>query len=283
MQQYTFQLQNGLQVPALIFGTYKTAEGQNEDVLLTAIEAGYRAFDTASFYGTESYLGSALRKSGLAREEVFITSKLWKTEMGYENAMAAARRSLEALQTDYLDLYLIHWPLPDPDYADWKALDLETWQALEELYDQGVVKAIGVSNFHPHHIENLLAHGRIAPMVDQLEYHPGHAQEAAVAYCQARNILVQAWSPLGKRRVLDDPLVCSLAEKYRVSPAQICLKFALQRGVVPLPKASSLERMRQNMDLFSFELEEEDLYRLTCMPPVGWSGEHPDRPRVRLT
>lgn len=266
-----------------MFGTYKTAEEKNEDILLTAIEAGYRGFDTASFYGTEEYLGSAIRKSGLARKDVFITSKLWKTEMGYAGAMAAARRSLEALQTDYLDLYLIHWPLPDPDYADWKALDLETWQALEELYDQGVVKAIGVSNFHPHHIENLLAHGRITPMVDQLEYHPGHAQEAAVAYCQARNIQVQAWSPLGKRRVLGDPLVCSLAEKYGVSPAQICLKFALQRGVVPLPKASSLERMRQNRDLFSFELEEEDLYRLTCMPPVGWSGEHPDRPRVRLS
>lgn len=276
MQAQSFQLQNGCSVPALMFGTYKTAEEKNEDILLTAIEAGYRGFDTASFYGTEEYLGSAIRKSGLARKDVFITSKLWKTEMGYEGAMAAARRSLEALQTDYLDLYLIHWPLPDPDYADWKALDLETWQALEELYDQGVVKAIGVSNFHPHHIENLLAHGRIAPMVDQLEYHPGHAQEAAVAYCQAR-------SPLGKRRVLGDPLVCSLAEKYGVSPAQICLKFALQRGVVPLPKASSLERMRQNRDLFSFELEEEDLYRLTCMPPVGWSGEHPDRPRVRLS
>ena len=210
MQAQSFQLQNGCSVPALMFGTYKTAEEKNEDILLTAIEAGYRGFDTASFYGTEEYLGSAIRKSGLARKDVFITSKLWKTEMGYEGAMAAARRSLEALQTDYLDLYLIHWPLPDPDYADWKALDLETWQALEELYDQGVVKAIGVSNFHPHHIENLLAHGRIAPMVDQLEYHPGHAQEAAVAYCQARNIQVQAWSPLGKRRVLGDPLVCQI-------------------------------------------------------------------------
>lgn len=283
MQQHVFQLQNGHSVPALIFGTYKTAEEKNEDILLTAMEAGYRGFDTASFYGTESYLGTALQKSGLPREDFFITSKLWKTEMGYEGAMAAAQRSLEALQTDYLDLYLIHWPLPDPDYADWKALDLETWQALEELYDRGVVKAIGVSNFHPHHIENLLAHCRVAPMVDQMEYHPGYSQEAAVAYCQARNILVQAWSPLGKRRVLGDPLVCSLAEKYGVSPAQICLKFALQRGVIPLPKASSLERMRQNRDLFSFELEEEDLHRLTCMPPVGWSGEHPDRPRVPLS
>ena len=281
MQAHSFQLQNGTSIPALIFGTYKAAEGKSEANILAAIQAGYRGFDTASFYGTEEYLGAAIRRSGLPRKEFFITSKLWRTEMGYEGAMAAARRSLEALGTDYLDLYLIHWPLPDPDYADWQALDAETWRALEELYDRGVVKAIGLSNFLPHHMESLLARCRIAPMVDQLEYHPGYSQEAAVAYCQARGIQVQAWSPLGRRRVLEDPLVCALAEKYGVSPAQICLKFALQRGVIPLPKASSPERMRQNMDLFSFELEEADLCRLASMPPVGWSGEHPDRPQVR--
>lgn len=281
--QQVFTLSNGLPIPTLFFGTYKAAEGKNEEIILKAIQSGYRGFDTASFYGTEEYLGAAIRKSGLPREDFFITSKLWKTEMGYQNALTAAEQSLNTLQTDYLDLYLIHWPLPEPDCRDWKELDAETWKALEELYQSGKVRAIGLSNFLPHHIENILAHCQIRPMVDQLEFHPGHSQEAAVAYCQARNILVQAWSPLGRQRVLEDPLVCTLAKKYGVSPAQICLKYALQRGVLPLPKASSPERMQQNMDLFSFCLEESDMLQLACMPPAGWSGQHPDRTRARLT
>lgn len=282
MSQNSFRLKNGQTIPALVFGTYKAAEGNNEQVISTAIQVGYRAFDTASFYETEESLGRAVRGSGLPREAFFLTSKLWRTEMGYENAKEAVARTLDRLQTDYLDLYLIHWPLPEPGYKGWRELDLETWRAMEELCQAGVVKGIGVSNFLPHHLENLLSGCRIPPVVDQLEYHPGYAQEAAVAYCRQRDILVQAWSPLGRTRVLRDPLVCELAEKYGVTPAQICLKFALQRGVLPLPKASTAERMRQNMDLFSFELEREDLCQLACMPPVGWSGEHPDRPRVAV-
>lgn len=275
-------LENGVKIPAVAFGTYKAADGKSADVIRTAIETGYRYFDTASFYGTESYLGEAIRQSGIPREEFFITSKLWKTEMGYENVRAAFEGSLENLQTDYLDMYLIHWPKPDPDYREWRELDAGTWRAMEELYEEGKVRSIGLSNFLPHHIENLLKTCRIKPMADQIEYHPGYSQEAAVRYCQDRNILVQAWSPLGRQRVMEEPLVNELAEKYGVTPAKICLKFAVQRGIVPLPKASSAGRMRENLDLFSFEMEEEDLWRLATMPQAGWSGEHPDRPRVKI-
>ena len=264
-------------MPAVGFGTYKAADGKSADIIKKAIESGYRYFDTASFYGTETYLAEAIRQSGLPREDFFIASKLWKTEMGYENAKAAFRRTLDNLDTDYLDLYLIHWPLPEPGYENWKELDRETWRALEELYAEGKIRAIGLSNFLPHHTENILAECTVRPAVDQIEYHPGYSQEAAVQYCKENGILVQAWSPIGRSRVLKDPLVCELAAKYRVSPAQICLKFAVQRGIVPLPKSSSPERMKQNMDLFSFEMDQEDIWRLATMPQSGWSGEHPDQ------
>lgn len=275
-----YTLNNGVQIPAVGFGTYKAADGKSADVIKAAIGSGYRYFDTASFYGTETYLAEAIRQSGLPRKDFFIASKLWKTEMGYENARDAFRRTLENLDTDYLDLYLIHWPLPEPGYENWKELDRETWRALEELYAEGKIRAIGLSNFLPHHIENILAGCTVRPAVDQIEYHPGYSQEAAVQYCKENGILVQAWSPIGRSRVLKDPLVCELAAKYRVSPAQICLKFAVQRGIVPLPKSSSPERMKQNMDLFSFEMEQEDIWRLATMPQSGWSGEHPDQERV---
>lgn len=276
----TYTLNNGVQIPAVGFGTYKAADGKSADVIKAAIGSGYRYFDTASFYGTETYLAEAIRQSGLPRKDFFIASKLWKTEMGYENARDAFRRTLENLETDYLDLYLIHWPLPEPGYENWKELDRETWRVLEELYAEGKIRAIGLSNFLPHHIENILAGCTVRPAVDQIEYHPGYSQEAAVQYCKENGILVQAWSPIGRSRVLKDPLVCELAAKYRVSPAQICLKFAVQRGIVPLPKSSSPERMKQNMDLFSFEMEQEDIWRLATMPQSGWSGEHPDQERV---
>lgn len=275
-----YVLNNGVEIPAVAFGTYKAADGKSADVIRAAIGAGYRYFDTASFYGTETYLAEAIRESGIPRREFFIASKLWKDEMGYENVKSAFERTLNNLRTDYLDLYLIHWPLPEPGYKDWKQLDKETWRAMEELYEAGKIRAIGLSNFLPHHIENILKDCRVRPAVDQIEYHPGYSQEAVVNYCRERGILVQAWSPIGRSRVLDEPLVKELAAKYDVSPAQICLKFAVQRNIIPLPKSSSEGRMRENLDLYSFELEQDDIWRLSTMPQTGWSGEHPDRARA---
>ncbi len=275
-----YVLNNGVEIPAVAFGTYKAADGKSADVIRAAIGAGYRYFDTASFYGTETYLAEAIRESGISRGEFFIASKLWKDEMGYENVKSAFERTLNNLRTDYLDLYLIHWPLPEPGYKEWRQLDKETWRAMEELYEAGKIRAIGLSNFLPHHIENILKDCRVRPAVDQIEYHPGYSQEAVVNYCRERGILVQAWSPIGRSRVLDEPLVKELAAKYDVSPAQICLKFAVQRNIIPLPKSSSEDRMRENLDLYSFELEQDDIWRLSTMPQTGWSGEHPDRARA---
>lgn len=271
-----YTLSNGVRIPCVGYGTYKAADGNGSAVIRMALEAGYRYFDTASFYQTETYVAQALRDSGVSRSEVFLASKMWKDEMGYEQTKAAFQRTLERLETDYLDLYLIHWPRPDAGYGDWKQLDMDTWRAMEELYEAGKIRTIGLSNFLPQHIENLLQNGKIAPMVNQIEFHPGHTQEATVRYCQAHGIQVQAWSPMGRTRVLKDPLVQELAQNHGVSAAQICLRYAVQRQIIPLPKASSMERMKQNQDLFSFELTQEEMFRLDTMPPTGWSGQHPD-------
>lgn len=277
-----YTLSNGVAIPCVAYGTYKAAEGNSAEIIKTAIDAGYRYFDSASFYGTEGYLAQAIRESGRKREDFFITSKGWKTEMGYQAIKEAFARSLENLETDYLDLYLIHWPIPEPGYPDWEQLDADTWRAMEELYEEGKIRAIGLSNFLPHHIEALLKHAKIKPMVNQLEIHPGYSQEVAIAYCEKHNIRLQAWSPIGRQRMFDDPLIVRLAEKYKATPAQICLRFEVQRGIIPLPKSSSLERMKENMDLFFFELSAEDMYLLQTMPQAGWSGEHPDRVRVMI-
>ena len=275
-------LNNGVQIPCLGFGTYKAAEGSTSMIIKTAVRCGYRYLDTASFYQTETYVGEAVKESKIPREEFFLVSKVWKDEMGYDNTLRAFEQTLKNLQTDYLDLYLIHWPKPSPDCENWKKLDIETWKALEKLYHEKRVRAIGVSNFLPHHIENLLESCEVVPAVDQLEFHPGYTQEAAVRYCQEHDILVQAWSPLGRRRVMDDELIRALAERHHVTQAQICLRYAFQKGIIPIPKASSEERMKNNQDIFGFELTKTEMQKLDTMPPVGWSGEHPDRERVSI-
>lgn len=272
----TFTLANGLALPAIGYGTYKATEGGDHLAIRAAIDAGYRYFDTASFYGTEEALGRAIRESGIPREEFQIASKLWRTEMGYEAALQAFERSRERLGTEYLDLYLIHWPRPDAD-ADWIALVQQTWRALDELYIDGHVRAIGVSNFLPHHLEALTENAKTCPMVNQIEFHPGYPQQDTLDFCEMYGIVVQAWSPLGRTRVLADPVVADTAAKHGVSAAQVCLRYALQKNVMPLPKASAPARLLQNLDVFGFSLDAADMARLDAMPETGWSGIHPDR------
>lgn len=274
-------LNNGVKIPCIGFGTYKAAEGSTSEIIREAVSCGYRYLDTASFYQTEKYVGEAIQESTLKREEFFIVSKVWKDDMGYDGTRKAFEKTLQNLRTEYLDLYLIHWPKPVWDYKEWRLLDRETWRAMETLYKEGRVKAIGLSNFLPHHIENILETGSVMPAVNQLEFHPGHTQEAAVRYCKEHGILVQAWSPLGRKRIMEDALIKELAGRYQVTAAQICLRYAIQKGVLPIPKASTKERMENNKDIFGFEISTEDMYRLDTMPPAGWSGEHPDRERVR--
>lgn len=274
---HTFILANGVEIPAVGFGTFRVKEGNGEQIISDAIAQGYRHLDTAAFYFNEEEVGNAVRKSGIPREEFFITSKVWRDNLGYEETHKAFEESLKKLHMDYLDLYLMHWPRPTDLSAEWKNLDVETWKAMEELYRAGKVRAIGVSNFLPHHLNNLMDRTGIIPLVNQLEFHPGYIQKAAVDFCQRLGIRVEAWAPLGRAKVFEDPLLTELAEKYQVSMAQICVRFALQCGVLPLPKSSSPERMKQNLDVFGFEIEDDDMHRLMTLPQIGWTGHHPDR------
>ena len=246
-------LRNGVEMPEVGFGTWKAGETDGFAVLSEAIRAGYRHIDTASAYHTEEAVGRAVAASGVDRSEFFITTKAWKDQLGYDRTLAAFDASCQAL-----------------------GLDRGSWRAMEELYRAGRVRAIGVSNFLPHHLENLLEVCTVPPMVDQIEFHPGYVQWETVEFCRASQILVEAWSPLGRQRLADDPLLAELAGKYGVSQAQICLRFALDCGVVPLPKSADAGRMRQNLAL-DFALEAEDLERLRTMPQTGWSGLHPDK------
>lgn len=269
-------LNNGMQIPKIGFGTYKLKDGNNAEVFKMALEAGYRYFDTASFYENEEVLGQVLKESGIPREELFIASKVWKTEMGYEETKAALNRSLEKLQMEYLDLYLIHWPIPSANCEDWKQLDIDTWRAMEEMQKEGKIRAIGLSNFLPRHIDNILEHCTIRPVVNQLELHPGYMQEAAIRYCWENEIAVQAWSPVARGRIFDNKLLVSLAEKYQTTVAKICLQYLKQRNILIIPKASSLERMKENLAASTFEIDREDMQRITSMPQCGWGGGHPD-------
>ena len=281
MEQY-FVLENGVKMPCIGYGTYKCTDGSDERIVRMALDAGYRMLDTAAAYENEEYVGRAVRESKIPREEIFLTSKVWKTNLGYEKTKQSFEASLNRLQTDYLDLFLLHWPKPDPEAENWKELDKESWKALEEFYHQGKVRAIGVSNFLPHHLEALMEEADVRPMVNQLELHVGYMQEAAVQYCKSWGIQVQAWSPLGRRRVLSEPAGEKMAQKYGVSAAQFLLKFLLQQKIAVVPKASSMERMRQNLELPAFEITQEDLYLLRCLPQIGWGGEHPDLERVMV-
>ncbi len=278
--RYTFTLANGAEIPAVGYGTFKVKEGNPEEIILNALNCGYRHLDTAKDYGNEEAVGKALRKSGLDRSEVFITSKLWRDNQGYEETFQEFEASCQRLGVEYLDLYLIHWPTTSDLTGNWRELNVASWKAMEELYRSGKVRAIGVSNFLPHHLNNLMDRTGIIPLVNQLEFHPGYMQKAAVDYSQRLGIQVEGWAPLGRSMVLEDPLLLELASKYEKTTAQLCVRFCLQCGVLPLPKSANAQRMEANKDVFGFEIEEEDMHRLMSLPQVGWSGIHPDRPKV---
>lgn len=272
-----YKLANGLEIPCVGFGTWQTPDGQIAvDSVLAALDAGYRHIDTAAAYNNESGVGEALRKSPLSREEVFVTTKLWNSERGYEKTLAAFEVSMKKLGLDYLDLYLIHWPAAKGSPEEWQKTNADTWRAFEELYESGRVKAIGVSNFWPHHLKALTETAKIKPMVNQIEFHPGLLQEENRAVCKANDILIQAWSPLGSGRLLLDKTLDGLAAKYGKTPAQVCIRWCLQHETLPLPKSVTPARIIENADVFDFELSGEDMAAIDAMPNVGGSGLHPD-------
>lgn len=275
-----FTLNDGSRIPKIGFGTYNEEFKDNKESVLQAIECGYRFFDTASLYETERSLGNALKESGIERSEVIIETKLWIDEMGEENVKAALERSLNRLQTDYVDIYMIHWPRQTgADDENWKELDIETYRTMEGFVKEGKVKRLGLSNFLPHHLKNILENCTIRPVVDQLELHPGYSQEAATDFCKKNGVLPMAWSPLGRGRenaTIGNSILVRLSEKYGKSIQQINLRFLLQKDILPIPKASTKEHMMANLDVFDFELSEDDVSMLTCMPQTAWLDEHPD-------
>ena len=251
-------------------------EGGGTDTIKAALAAGYRYIDTAKFYNNEDAIGCAIAESGIPREELFLCSKVWPADLGSEWTLKSFEESCAKLKTTYLDMYLIHWPKEDPKDPDWFSKVAESWKVMEDLYLEGRIRAIGLSNFLPHHIKPLLDVARIRPMVDQLELHVGYMQEYALAYLRREGILPQAWSPLGRARVLNDERVSAIADKYKVTNAQLLLRYLIQRGIPVIPKASSKERMLENKDIFGFKIPEEDISYLSCLPEFGYSGEHPD-------
>lgn len=244
-------LSNGVKIPSIGFGTYKSGnEKETADIVSYALKIGYRQIDTASFYGNEIGIGKGIKNSGIPREEIFITTKLWNDDHGYENTIKACNESLKKLQIEYLDLYLIHWP---------NELNAETWRALEDLYYCGKVKAIGVCNFKIGHLEELKKTSRILPMVNQIEIHPLSSKEEMLQYCKKSNIQLVAWSPIMRGRVFSNELIMRLAEKYKKTIAQIILRWHVQRGVIPIPKSSNGERIIENINIFDFEIINEDM------------------------
>jgi len=266
----TTVLGNGVRMPWLGLGVWKVTEGQEvEHAVRTAIETGYRSIDTAAVYGNEEGVGRAIRDSGVPRDELFVTTKVWNADQGYDSTLAAYEQSLGKLGLDYVDLYLIHWPV--------KGKYKDTWKALEHLYEQGRVRAIGVSNFHVHHLDDLLQDAVVKPMVNQVEYHPRLSQRPLLAYCQKNGIQMEAWSPLMQgKELISHELLVGLGQKYGKSPAQIILRWDLQNGVVTIPKSVTPSRIRENADIFDFQLSAEDMALIDGLNLDTRVGADPD-------
>ncbi len=272
-----YRLSNGVEIPCVGFGTWQTPDGETAvSAVLSAIGAGYRHIDTAEGYRNERSVGAAVRKSGLNRKDLFITSKLWNTEHGYEKTLAAFEQSLRKLGTDYLDLFLIHWPNPVTFRNRWQEANAGTWKAFEELYAAGRIRAIGVSNFRPHHIRALMETATVAPMVNQIRLCPGETQDEVVDYCRQNDILLEAYSPLGTGMIFGVPEMKALAAKYDKSIAQISIRWSLQRGYLPLPKSVNPERIRENAQVFDFELEPADVQKIADLKGVVGYSADPD-------
>ncbi|GED32526.1 aldo/keto reductase [Brevibacillus centrosporus] len=271
--QDTTTLYNGVKMPWLGLGVFKVEEGAEVvDAVRTAIRNGYRSIDTAAIYGNEEGVGEGIRlgmkDAGIAREDLFITSKVWNSDLGFESTLAAYETSLKKLGLDYLDLYLIHWPV-EGKYK-------EAWRALETIYKEGRVKAIGVSNFHVHHLEDLMKDAEMKPMIDQIEFHPRLTQKELQAFCRENGIQMEAWSPLMQGQLLDHPVLKEIAERHQKSVAQVIIRWDLQNGVVTIPKSIKEHRIVENADVFNFELSADDMAKIDALNENLRVGPDPD-------
>ena len=266
----TVTLNNGQQIPQLGLGVYKLETDIAEGLIHQAIEAGYRRIDTASFYGNEAEVGAGVRTSGLAREELFVTTKIWNEDQGYDRTLAAIDESLSRLDIDYIDMLLIHWPKPEQD------LYLETWLAFEKALAAGKLRGIGVSNFQPHHLERLLAAGGTVPALNQVELHPGLQQVQVRAFNAKHGIATEAWSPLARGRFDENEQVLSIAKKHGKSPAQVIIRWHIELGNLVIPKTATASRLRENISVFDFKLDSEDLNKIASLDSGLRTGPNPD-------
>lgn len=259
------------QAPQFGFGVWQIDDAAASDAVGTALAAGYRSIDTAAIYGNERGVGAGIARSGVARDAIYLTTKLWNSEQGFDSTLKAFDASLEKLGTDYVDLYLIHWPLPSKDrYVD-------TWKAFVRLRDEGRIRSIGVSNFQPAHIERLLAETGVAPAVNQIELHPDFAQRDVAAFNRAHGIVTEAWSPLGQGGdLLRDPVLERLAAKHGKSAAQVVLRWHIQCGHMVIPKSQTPARIRENIAIFDFALDEADMQAIATLDGDNRIGPHPD-------
>lgn len=251
-------LNNGAEMPWIGFGVWMMSDGKEvEESVKYALEAGYRNIDTATIYGNEVGVGNAIKESGIKREEVFITSKVWNSDQGYSTTINAFKESLNRLQVDYLDLYLIHWPV--------EGKFNETWRALEEIYNDGLSRSIGVSNFMIHHLEKLLETAKIIPAINQIEFHPYLTQPDLIKFCHTHEIQVEAWSPIMKGNAGNEPTIVEVANKYNKTPTQVVLRWELQKRIITIPKSSNRDRIIENAQIFDFQLNDEDIHALDSL------------------
>ncbi|OEV30205.1 oxidoreductase [Streptomyces nanshensis] len=263
-------LNNGVRIPQLGFGVFQIPDDETAAAVGTALEAGYRSIDTAAVYGNEQGVGRALASSGIPREELFVTTKLWNDDQGYDETLRAFDTSLEKLGLDHVDLYLVHWPLPARDRY------LDTWRAMEKIHADGRARAVGVSNFQPAHLTRLLENTGVVPAVNQIELHPRLQQRELRAFHTEHGITTEAWSPLAQGALLRDPAVTAIAQAHGRTPAQVILRWHLQIGNVVIPKSVTPERIRQNIDVFDFSLSDEEVAAITPLDDGTRTGPDPD-------
>ena len=270
----TFKIYNGVEIPCMGLGTWQSPDETAKNAVLAALSHDYRLIDTAAAYGNEKGVGEGIKASGLKREEIFVTSKLRNADHGYKATLEAFDLTMEKLDLEYLDLYLIHWPNPIQYRTHWEEATAGTWKAFEELYEKGKIKAIGISNFLPHHIETLMKTAKIKPMVNQLKLCPGVAQDETVDYCKKQGIVVEAYSPFGTGMIFGNEDMKKLSAKYGKTVGQLCLRWCLEKEFVSLPKSANPMRIRENAEIFDFELSKEDIEFISNLK--GVCGEAPD-------
>ncbi len=273
------KLNNGSEIPAIGFGTWQTPSGEIAKAsVMKALEVGYRHIDTAAVYKNEASVGEGIKESGVPRDEIFLTTKLWNDKHSYAGAKEAIQTSMDKLGVDYLDLYLIHWPVPFPlkENDAWIEANKETWRAMEDAVDAGLIKSIGVSNFMPHHLEKLLETARIKPVVNQIYLSPSDQQTDVVKFNAEHDILSQAYSPLGTGTILDNDVLNHIARQYDKSVAQVAIRWSLQKGFNPLPKSVTPSRIEENFNVFDFELSDADMAAIDALKGIGKGAPDPD-------